>query len=152
MPQQSLKAINLELSQEQIQNLLTTSTGFIETYIIPVHDDADIILPQNMILSALNVPAHVTEVEWHEKLLPTYNVHNPVLSHVIALIVEGEEEQTRFALLCDEMPKTMRLRISKVLDYECTTSDFVYQYVKIDEVQYQIPHLHNIQQKLFMNL
>ena len=138
-----------DLSNEQIQSLIATSTGFIETYVIPVYGDANILIPQNMVLSAMNVEAHATEVEWHDKYLPTYNLHQPDLKEVTALVIDGETEQTRFAILCDSMPETLRLRISEVLDIDKPTPSQVYQYVRINETEYQIPHLINIQQTLF---
>lgn len=138
-----------DLSNEQIQSLIATSTGFIETYVIPVHGDAEILLPQNMVLSAMNVSAQSSEVEWHDTFIPTFIVHRPELTEVTALVIEGETEQTRFAILCDSMPNTLRLRISEVLDIDKPTSDEVYQYVRVNEKEYQIPHLSNIQSKLF---
>ena len=138
-----------DLSNEQIQSLIATSTGFIETYVIDVYDGAEILLPQNMVLSAMNVPAQSSEVEWHDTYLPTFIVHDPKLSEVTALVIEGENEQTRFAILCDKMPSTLRLRISEVLDIDKPTPEQVYQYVRVNEKEYQIPHLSNIQTKLF---
>ena len=111
----------IDLSQEQIQSLITTSTGFLDVYEIPVHGDVPILIPQNMILSAMSVKANEKQVEWHDKQLPTYVVHQPDLSEVTALVVEGEQEATRFALLCDSMPNSLRLRISEVVDVEKKT-------------------------------
>lgn len=138
-----------DLSQEQIQRLIATSTGFIEAYVIPVFGDAAILLPQNVVLSAMNVPANVNQVEWHDKVLPTYIVHRPELHDVTALVIEGESEATRFAILCDDMPQAMRLRISGVLDLEKPTPNHVYEYVSVDGQEYQIPHLRHIQAQLF---
>lgn len=138
-----------DLSNEQIQSLIATSTGFIETYVIPVDGDAEILLPQNMVLSAMNVSPKSTEVEWHDTYLPTFIVHSPNITEATALVIEGESEQTRFAILCDTMPQTLRLRISEVLDIDKPTPNEVYQYVKVNEKEYQIPHLMNIQSKLF---
>lgn len=141
----------LDLTQEQIQRLIATSTGFIEAYVIPVYGDAPMLLPQNMVLAAMNVPANVNEVEWHDNHLPTYIVHRPELHEVTALVIEGDDESSRFAILCDAMPESMRLRISGVLDVERETPKFIYQYVKVDEQEYQIPHLSNIQKNLFQS-
>ena len=138
-----------DLSNEQIQSLIATSTGFIETYVIPVHGDADILIPQNMVLSAMSVAAHSPQVEWHDKYLPTYDIHRPDLEEVTALVIDGDTEQTRFAILCDAMPQTLRLRISEVLDIDKPTPEHVYQYVRVNETEYQIPHLSHLQHKLF---
>ncbi|KAA8734436.1 hypothetical protein F4V57_05625 [Acinetobacter qingfengensis] len=137
------------LSQENLQSLIATSTGFIDAYDIPVHDDANILLPQNMVLSAMKVGANSHYVEWHEKQLPTYNLCTPEADDVTALVIEGEEENTRFALLCDHMPESLRLRISQVSDINRPVSDTVYQYVEVDGHVYQIPNLANIQKQLF---
>lgn len=138
-----------DLSNEQIQSLIATSTGFIETYVISVHGNAPILLPQNMVLSAMNVPAKSEKVEWHDRFLPTMILHDPSLEEVMALVIDGDTENTRFAILTDRMPDTLRLRISEVLDIDKPTEDEVYQYVRVDDKEYQIPHLVNIQQKLF---
>ncbi|TXJ07927.1 MAG: hypothetical protein E6Q25_06785 [Acinetobacter sp.] len=148
MQQTAVHDSTQDLSQEQIQRLIATSTGFIEAYVIPVYDDVAILLPQNVVLSAMNVPANVNEVEWHDKHLPTYIVHRPELRDVTALVIEGEDEASRFALLCDDMPAAMRLRISGVLDLDKATPERVYQYVNVDGQEYQIPHLRNIQKHL----
>lgn len=138
-----------DLSNEQIQSLIATSTGFIETYVIPVFGDSNILIPQNMVLSAMSVSGHSSEVEWHDAYLPTYNIHQPDLTEVTALVIDGDTEKTRFAILCDSMPETLRLRISEVLDIDKPTPAQVYQYVQVNETEYQIPHLTNIQKQLF---
>lgn len=138
-----------DFSDDQIQSLLATSTGFIDAYAIPVFGDAPILLPQNMILSAMNVPPHSRQVEWHDKVLPTYIVHNPTIEMATALVVEGDSEETRFAILCDHMPDTLRLRISEVRDLDKPMPKSVYQYVEVDKKTYQIPHIQNIQHRVF---
>ena len=140
---------SIDLSQEQIQSLITTSTGFLDVYEIPVHGDVPILIPQNMILSAMSVKANEKLVEWHDKQLPTYLVHQPNLSEVTALVVEGEQETTRFALLCDSMPNSLRLRISEVVDVEKDAPAQTYQYVQVNGKDYQVPNLRAIQQQVF---
>ena len=139
----------IDLSQEQIQSLITTSTGFLDVYEIPVHGDVPLLIPQNMILSAMSVKANEKLVEWHDKQLPTYLVHQPNLSEVTALVVEGEQETTRFALLCDSMPNSLRLRISEVVDVEKDAPAQTYQYVQVNGKDYQVPNLRAIQQQVF---
>lgn len=85
---------SIDLSQEQIQSLITTSTGFLDVYEIPVHGDVPLLIPQNMILSAMSVKANEKLVEWHDKQLPTYLVHQPNLSEVTALVVGGAGNNT----------------------------------------------------------
>ena len=140
---------SIDLSQEQIQSLITTSTGFLDVYEIPVHGDVPLLIPQNMILSAMSVKANEKLVEWHDKQLPTYVVHQPDLSEVTALVVEGEQETTRFALLCDSMPNSLRLRISEVVDVEKDAPAQTYQYVQVNGKDYQVPNLRAIQQQVF---
>lgn len=140
---------SIDLSQEQIQSLITTSTGFLDVYEIPVHGDVPLLIPQNMILSAMSVKANEKLVEWHDKQLPTYLVHQPDLSEVTALVVEGEQETTRFALLCDSMPNSLRLRISEVVDVEKDAPAQTYQYVQVNGKDYQVPNLRAIQQQVF---
>ena len=140
---------SIDLSQEQIQSLITTSTGFLDVYEIPVHGDVPLLIPQNMILSAMSVKANEKLVEWHDKQLPTYLVHQPNLSEVTALVVEGEQETTRFALLCDRMPNSLRLRISEVVDVEKDAPAQTYQYVQVNGIDYQVPNLRAIQQQVF---
>lgn len=139
----------VDLTQEQIQSLITTSTGFLDVYEIPVHGDVPILIPQNMILSAMNVKGNVAQVEWHDKHLPTYIVHQPELDDVTALVVEGEQEATRFAVLCDNMPNSMRLRISEVVDVEKATPEQTYLYVQVNGTDYQVPNLRAIEQQVF---
>lgn len=140
---------SIDLSQEQLQSLITTSTGFLDVYEIPVHGDVPLLIPQNMILSAMSVKANEKLVEWHDKQLPTYLVHQPNLSEVTALVVEGEQETTRFALLCDRMPNSLRLRISEVVDVEKDAPAQTYQYVQVNGKDYQVPNLRAIQQQVF---
>ena len=140
---------SIDPSQEQIQSLITTSTGFLDVYEIPVHGDVPLLIPQNMILSAMSVKANEKLVEWHDKQLPTYLVHQPNLSEVTALVVEGEQETTRFALLCDSMPNSLRLRISEVVDVEKDAPAQTYQYVQVNGKDYQVPNLRAIQQQVF---
>lgn len=149
MSEQKIQNSSYDLTQEQIQSLIATSTGFIETYLIPVYKGATILLPQTMVLSAMSVTANSSEVEWHDKFLPTFIVHSPDLQEATALVIEGDEEATRFAILCDSMPKSLRLRISEVQDLDKEPSNLIYQYVRVNDEEYQVPHLTNIQRKLF---
>jgi hypothetical protein len=137
------------LSQENLQNLIATSTGFIDVYDIAVYGDAHILLPQNMVLSAMKVSAQLEFVEWHDKQLPTHNLASPHSSETTALVIEGDVEQTRFVILSDRMPEALRLRISQMRDIDKATLDLVFQYVQVDDKIYQIPNLSQIQAQLF---
>jgi len=120
-----------KISTRELQHLITVSTGFIDAYIIDCYDKAPMLLPQNVVLSAQNSPTYVNVVEWHEKKLPTFSVSDPKKTLGVALIIEGEDADERFALMCNEMPSSIRLRISEVVDAEDSIKDkTILQYVK----------------------
>ena len=122
------------------------STGFIDAYIIDCYDKAPMLLPQNVVLSAQNSPTYVNVVEWHENKLPTFSVSDPKKTLGVALIIEGEDVDERFALMCNEMPSSIRLRISEVVDAEDSIKDkTILQYVKIGDKTYHVPDLDQIQ-------
>lgn len=135
-----------KISTRELQHLITVSTGFIDAYIIDCYDKAPMLLPQNVVLSAQNSPTYVNVVEWHEKKLPTFSVSDPKKTLGVALIIEGEDADERFALMCNEMPSSIRLRISEVVDAEDTIKDkTILQYVKIGDKTYHVPDLDQIQ-------
>ena len=133
------------ISQQELHHLITVSTGFIDTYIIDCYGKEAMILPQNIVLSALDSATQVPFVEWHELKLPVYAVNDPERKTGVALVIEGDDVSQRFALMCNEMPKTIRLRISEVIDEERTaTYSDVFQYVRMgDQVIYAPTPEHN---------
>lgn len=135
-----------KISTRELQHLITVSTGFIDAYIIDCYDKAPMLLPQNVVLSAQNSPTYVNVVEWHENKLPTFSVSDPKKTLGVALIIEGEDVDERFALMCNEMPSSIRLRISEVVDAEDSIKDkTILQYVKIGDKTYHVPDLDQIQ-------
>lgn len=135
-----------KISTRELQHLITVSTGFIDAYVIDCYDKAPMLLPQNVVLSAQNSPTYVNVVEWHEKKLPTFSVSDPKKTLGVALIIEGEDADDRFALMCNEMPSSIRLRISEVVDAEDSIKDkTILQYVKIGDKTYHVPDLDQIQ-------
>ena len=135
-----------KISTRELQHLITVSTGFIDAYIIDCYDKAPMLLPQNVVLSAQNSPTYVNVVEWHEKKLPTFSVSDPKKTLGVALILEGEDADERFALMCNDMPSSIRLRISEVVDAEDSIKDkTILQYVKIGDKTYHVPDLDQIQ-------
>ena len=135
-----------KISTRELQHLITVSTGFIDAYIIDCYDKAPMLLPQNVVLSAQNSPTYVNVVEWHEKKLPTFSVSDPKKTLGVALIIEGEDADERFALMCNEMPSSIRLRISEVVDAEDSIKDkTILQYVKIGDKTYHVSDLDQIQ-------
>ena len=138
-----------QMTQQELHHLITVSTGFIDAYIIDCHGKEAMLLPQNIVLSALDSATDVPFVEWHELKLPVYAVNNPEHKAGVALVIEGDDVSQRFALMCNEMPNSIRLRISEVVDAENTSKDkTILQQVKIGEVQYHVPDLEQIQVKI----
>ena len=135
-----------QISQQELQHLITVSTGFIDAYIIDCHGKDPMLLPQNIVLSALDSNTQVKTVEWHEAQLPVYAVNDPSRQNGVALVIEGDEITQRFALMCNEMPSSIRLRISEVVDAEDSIKDkTILQYVKIGDKTYHVPDLDQIQ-------
>lgn len=141
----NLKAKEQAKTQE-LQHLITVSTGFIDAYIIECHAKAPMLLPQNIVLSALDSPTHVNQVEWHEKQLPVFHVNDPECKLGVALVIEGEEIEERYALMCQHMPKSIRIRISEVVDDPMPIEDqTIMQYVRIGPTLFHVPDLTFIQ-------
>ncbi|ATO19744.1 hypothetical protein BS636_08790 [Acinetobacter sp. LoGeW2-3] len=135
-----------KISQQELQHLITVSTGFIDAYIIDCHGKDPMLLPQNIVLSALDSATQVKTVEWHDAQLPVYAVNDPERKNGVALVIEGDEANQRFALMCNEMPKTIRLRISEIVDDEREVEDpAIFQYVRMGEKMYHIPQMAHIQ-------
>ena len=135
-----------KISQQELQHLITVSTGFIDAYIIDCHGKEPMLLPQNIVLSALDSSTDVKSVEWHESMLPVYAVNEPTQKNGVALVIEGDETTQRFALMCNEMPKTIRIRISEVVDADVEVKDpAIFQYVRMAEKIYHIPNMLHIQ-------
>ena len=133
---------------QELQHLITVSTGFIDAYIIQCFAKAPMLLPQNVVLSALDSQTHVNHVEWHDKQLPVFHVNNPDRKAGVALVIEGEEIDQRFALMCEEMPTSIRIRISEVVDDDLIIEDqSIMQYVRIGAELFHVPDLAYIQSK-----
>ena len=143
----TLKA-NDHAKTQELQYLITVSTGFIDAYIIQCFAKAPMLLPQNVVLSALDSQTHVNHVEWHDKQLPVFHVNNPDRKAGVALVIEGEEIDQRFALMCEEMPTSIRIRISEVVDDDLIIEDqSIMQYVRIGAELFHVPDLAYIQSK-----
>ena len=137
--------------QEDLQSLIATSTGSMDVYDITAYGNANMLLPQKMILAAMQCADRPAYLEWHNKMLPVFNQASPnKQGEVTALVIDSEKEATRFMILTDRMPKSLKLRISQMRDIDRPISEFVYQYVKVDEKIYQIPNIDQIKQKLFV--
>ncbi|TCB82271.1 hypothetical protein [Acinetobacter sp. ANC 4173] len=146
------KSVLDQISQQELHHLITVSTGFIDAYIIQCYGKVAMLLPQNIVLSALDSQTHVSSVEWHDVKLPVYAVNDPAKKIGVALVIEGDEVNQRFALMCNEMPKSVRVRISEVVDEEMTVTDpMVFQYVRMGEQTFQVPNVVQIQTSLGIN-
>ena len=142
-----------QVSSQELQHLITVSTGFIDVYIIDCHNKEAMLLPQNVVLSALDSAINVDKVEWHDVKLPVFSVSNPSKALGVALVIEGEEADQRFALMCNEMPKSIRLRISEVVDDHRKIKDkSIAQYVLIGQTTYHVPNIEFIQGKIGIKL
>ena len=138
-----------QISQQELQHLITVSTGFIDAYIIDCHGKDPMLLPQNIVLSALDSDTQVKMVEWHDARLPVYAINDPARKNGVALVIEGDEVHQRFALMCNEMPKTIRLRISEIVDADQQINDpAVFQYVRMGDQLFHIPQMNHIQSSI----
>ncbi|ENW95411.1 hypothetical protein MMO38_01010 [Acinetobacter sp. NIPH 1852] len=149
MVKKGANAILGQIDQQELQHLITVSTGFIDAYIIECHQKVPMLLPQNIVLSAMDTQTQVDHIEWHDLKLPIYAVNDPTQKQGVALVVEGDDVSERFALICNEMPSSIRLRISEIVDDEGEIDDAnVFKYVKIGGNTFYVPNLQNIQTQL----
>ena len=142
-----------EMDQQELQHLITVSTGFIDAYIIECDQQVPMLLPQNIVLSAMDVKNGIKHIEWHDVKLPVYSLHNEVDSRAVALVIESEDISQRFALICKSMPVSVRLRISEVVDenediQETLQRPTVFKYVRMENERYHVPNLQYIQNSL----
>ena len=89
-----------QIDQQELQHLITVSTGFIDAYIIQCHQKVPMLLPQNIVLSAMDTQTNVDHIEWHDLKLPVYAVNDPNEKQGVALVIEGDDVSERFALVC----------------------------------------------------
>ncbi len=138
-----------QIDQQELQHLITVSTGFIDAYIIECHQNVPMLLPQNIVLSAMDTQTDADYIEWHDLKLPIFSVNDPSEQQGVALVIEGDDVSERFALVCNEMPESIRLRISEIVDEERDIADQnVFKYVKMGDKQFYVPDLQNIQKQL----
>ncbi len=146
MTQQKMGNALDRVNTQELQHLITVSTGFIDAYIIACAGKEPMLLPQNVVLSALDSATQVSSIAWHQYNLPVFRVSDADRALGVALVIEGDEIEQRFALMCNEMPESIRLRISEVIDDEREVLDpTIMQYVRIGEALYHVPNLSKIQ-------
>lgn len=144
---------NTITTEDQLDYLMTVSTGFIDAYIIPVHKNMPMLLPQTIILSALDTEIDVDSIQWHNQQIPTYCIADTNKVSGVALIIEGEQNWQRFALICNEMPKEIRLRISEAVDSTIPVEDLkVFEYMEIAGDLYQVPRVEYLQKLAYEKL
>lgn len=130
----------------QTMSLLTTTTGFVDVYVVNAHEQLPWLIPQNLILAALSAESGLKTIEWREQQLPVLSLHNPQNTKPIALVVEALGGYQRFVLLIDKMPDTLRVRISSLhdVDMEAVSEVFNFQIVKMENQLYQVPDFEKI--------
>ncbi|ECE6726709.1 hypothetical protein DSQ87_29430, partial [Salmonella enterica subsp. enterica] len=64
------KKVTAQIDQQELQHLISVSTGFIDAYIIECRDQVPMLLPQNIVLSALDTKVDAESIEWHDLKLP----------------------------------------------------------------------------------
>lgn len=135
----------------QAMSLLTTTTGFVDVYIIEAHEQLSWLVPQNLVLAALSADGRPRQIEWRDKILPVLAINSPGNQKPVALVVQGIKDQHLFALLIDKMPDTGRIRISSLrdMDMEPVSEVFSFQIVKMEDKLYQVPDFDRLDKYVF---
>ena len=130
-------------------SLLTTTTGFVDVYVIEASEQLPWLIPQNLVLAALSAEANTQEVEWRDFHLPVLSLVKTDQQNPVALVLEGYN-QHRFALLTEKMPEAHRVRISSLhdSDHQPTNEALSFQIVTMEEKLYQVPDFDKISQTI----
>lgn len=130
-------------------SLLTTTTGFVDVYVIDADQQLPWLIPQNLVLAALSAESGIQEIEWRDYNLPVLSLVDKQVAKPVALVIESLNGQ-RFALLTEKMPDSHRVRISSLHDEDQHASNdpFIFQVVKMQEQFYQVPDFEKINQHL----
>lgn len=130
-------------------SLLTTTTGFVDVYVIEADQQLPWLIPQNLVLAALSAESGIQEIEWRDNNLPVLSLVNAQTAKPVALVIESLNGQ-RFALLAEKMPDSHRVRISSLHDEDEQedVDPFVFQVVKMQDQLYQVPNFEKINQHL----
>lgn len=130
-------------------SLLTTTTGFVDVYVIEANQQLPWLIPQNLVLAALSAEANTQEVEWRDFHLPVLSLVDSNQENPVALVLEGFD-QHRFALLTEKMPEAHRVRISSLHDSEHQPSNepLSFQIVQMEDKLYQVPDFQKISQTI----
>lgn len=135
----------------QTISLLTTTTGLIDIYALSVQGEPAWIVPQNLVLETLSVPAQSTSVVWQGQQIPLKSLlsQTHTATEAFAVVLEADNDAARIGVLTDQPPKPMRVRISNLRD----TNDSqvllnAYQKVLLADELYQVPDMDRISQAL----
>jgi len=131
----------------QTISLLTTTTGFIDIYVLSVEGEPDWIIPQNLVIDTINVPAQSTSVAWEDQQIPLQSLlgNPPGVTEAVAVLLEADNETARIGVLTAAPPTAMRVRISNLRDTDDSrVLPYAYQKVLLAEQLYQVPDLDRI--------
>ena len=131
------------------EQAVSVPNGSLDAYIIDCFAKPPMLIPQNIVLSALDSRVSETKITWHDRTLPVFHVNHPDQKNGIALVVEGDKVEERFILMCDKMPEPIRLSIAKVTDVDEKNIDpSILYFVKFSDQVYHVPNFFYIQHKL----
>ncbi len=139
--------------QNQSMSLLTTS-GTLELYILAVGKGTSWVLPKSLALDEVTLTTTSLinqQVEWQGQKLPLVVVGTKAdMTH--ALLIEGEQDNLRYAIATLKSPKVSKIRISALKDIDSVsdvssakTDQFVFQYVKHDDQTWIVPDLEKLE-------
>ena len=149
MTQQTGAPVNNHASQTI--SLLTTTTGLIDIYALSVVGEPDWIVPQNIVLDTLTVPATAQSVTWQGQQIPLTSLlgKTAVAGSAVAVLLEADNDAARNGVLIDTPPKPMRVRISNLRDANDSQVLLnAYQKVLLADELYQVPDLDKVTQAL----
>lgn len=144
------KAASTDQASQTI-SLLTTTTGLIDIYALSAQGEPDWIVPQNLVLDTLKVPAKSSVVTWQNQQIPLKSLlgQKSDQSEAVAVLLEGENDATRIGVLIASPPKPMRVRISNLRDANDSQVLLnAYQKVMLEDQLYQVPDLDRISKAL----
>jgi hypothetical protein len=139
------QTVALGTDVNQTISLLTTTTGLIDIHVIDAKDQPAWIVPQNLVLDVVPAPANTQVLHWNEQSLAVFSLlgaSGVATQTVVAVILEGDTDQQRVAILTSQPPASQRIRISGLHDVESgVRAPYCFQMVKLEGIDYQVPAL-----------
>jgi hypothetical protein len=136
----------------QTISLLTTTTGLIDIHIIDAKGQPSWIVPQSLVLDVVPAPSSIQALHWNEQVLPVLSLlgdAGAVTQTVVAVVLEGESDQQRIAILTAKPPASQRIRISGLHDDDSSVHlPYGFQLVKLEGEPYQVPALDGLAERL----